>query len=184
GFSEAGSEESIGSSFLYSFLPPPTPSPPSIPSPRSPQSPAPPLASSSGRDVEADDRDANAAGEPPKKRRRGGVSCTVCGLCGKDPKDDECETRMGLVRSSSLSCSPKDDSREYIGWSRTKALEDTVAHLESHLHELEHREDVMPSDMSTWNDFRDVEPSLNVWRLDYSTFSRVGYTITLHILRL
>jgi hypothetical protein len=36
--------------------------------------------SSSGRDVEAEDRDANAAGEPPKKRRRrGGVSCT--GTC-------------------------------------------------------------------------------------------------------
>ncbi|KAJ7286753.1 hypothetical protein C8J57DRAFT_1495259 [Mycena rebaudengoi] len=80
GFSEAGGEESIGSSFLYSSLPPPTPLPPSIPSSRSPHSPAPPLASSSGRDVEADDRDANAAGEPPKKRRRrAGVSWNASG---------------------------------------------------------------------------------------------------------
>jgi hypothetical protein len=77
---------------------------------------------------------------------------------------------------------PKDDSREYIGRSCTKALEDTVARLESRLHELEHREDAMPSDMSTWYEFRDVEPLLSVWRLDYSTFSRVGHTITLHIL--
>ncbi|KAJ7231342.1 hypothetical protein C8J57DRAFT_1251238 [Mycena rebaudengoi] len=86
--------------------------------------------------------------------------------CGKDPKDDECEYTDGPGRS------------------RTKVLEDTVVRLESRLHESEDREDVMPSDMSTWNEFRDVEPLLSVWRLDYSTFSRVGHTITLHILRL